>query len=212
MNIEELKKQIESETEKTVALRKEKKELEDNIKRIVYKNLKEIVVPAISEMNSFLQMIRDKSGVYFKYEDERFPLALGLDAPDYYSFEIKVNSYGIYLEFGKHTSYGWCRDVATPDYEDTKRDVFNYGYHLYLSEWFYTEERAMELVDICRDKYVKVLDYYAFALRNENDSLATAIELLKDTYAKSHCVEHNEDGSVEIHLGDKVYRGTLIED
>jgi hypothetical protein len=212
MDLNELKKQIEAETEKTVALKKEKKELENNIKRTIYKNLKEIVTPVISEMNSFLQMIRDKSGVCFRYDDERFPLALGLNVPDYYSFEIKINSYGLYLNFGKHTSYGWTRDVATPDYEYTKRDVFDYGHHLYLSEWFYSEEKAMELVDICREKYVKILDYYASALRNENDSLATAIELLKDTYAKSHCVEHNEDGTVEIHLGGKTYKPTLNED
>ena len=212
MDLNEIKKQIEAEANKTVTLQNEKRALENNIKKTVYQNIKTIVTPAIKEMNDFLKLIRDKTNVYFKFDDKYFPLALGLDAPDYYSFKLRINSYGVYLDFEKNTSYEFHRDISDPDGEYAERDVFSNGYHLYLSEWFYSEERAMELVDICREKYAVILDYYASKLRDENDNLSTAIELLKDTYAKSHCIEHNEDGTVEIHLGGKTYTATLKEE
>lgn len=212
MDLNELKKQIETEMDKNIELQKEKKELESSIRQTVYKNIKTFIEPAIKEMNSFVKLVHDKTNIFFSYGDNYYPLPLGPDVPDYISLKIRVNSWGVDVMMGKHNSYGWDRNIAFPDSEYCKTDVFNYGYHLYLSDWFSTEEKTLEVLEICKECYLKLLDHIILKLHNENNSLSTSIELLRETYAKSSCVEHNEDGTVEIHLGDKVYRGTLIKD
>lgn len=212
MDLNELKKHIETEMKKNIELQNEKKELESSIKKTVYKNIKTFLEPAIEEMNSFVKLVHDETHICFNYGDNDYPLTLGLDVPDYISLRISVNSWGINVLMGKHTDYSWDRDISHPDSKYSKDDVFNYGYHLYLSYWFSTKEKTLELVEICKEYYLKLLDHIISKLRDENNSLSTSIELLRETYAKSSCVEHNEDGTVEIHLGGKTYKATLKED
>ena len=74
------------------------------------------------------------------------------------------------------------------------------------------EEESTKIVDLIRQQYADILGVWAEHTKSRNEELSKSIATMRDILSKAHCVSHKEDGTVEIHLGNKVYRGTLIED
>ena len=77
--------------------------------------------------------------------------------------------------------------------------------------WFATEEKTQEFVEIIGTVYADILKAMAESFKTRNEALTKTVMELSDKLLNARSVTHNEDGTVEIHLGDKVYRGTLIE-
>lgn len=72
-----------------------------------------------------------------------------------------------------------------------------------------TEEKALKIVDACKNAAVALLEDVKQHLESTNSNLTECIETLTNQLSGSTTVEHREDGMVEIHLNGETYIGTL---
>jgi phosphoglycolate phosphatase-like HAD superfamily hydrolase len=80
-----------------------------------------------------------------------------------------------------------------------------------FSEYLDTEEHAMQFLERVRKGYSDVFTQFLAFINRENEKLHDTIEDLSKRLLDSSVVENKEDGTVEIHLGGKVFRGNIVE-
>ena len=158
-------------------------------------------------MNGFLKSIRELTNSVPKFTEYNDEILLGADIDSCYKLCLVVSAYSVHLSFKYLGSYGWNKYL---DYSEAE-DVYRYRHHYNLRHVFINEEDTQKIVDLIQKKYTLIFTAWSESIRTWNKELADRIADMRDAFSKAHCVEHNEDGTVEIHLGNKVYRGTLIE-
>lgn len=203
MDLNELKSSVLEQAKKAKELANTEKDLKNEIKSIIKKNFADIVYPFMKEMNSVIYKIHDLADVSISSSDEK---KLYGNKNDCY-ITLKKYFGGVYPEF---------RLPATNLHNGVSRDLLNenwgsMNYTLHLDTWFLTEEDTQKFVDACKDVYVVVLNKYSELVKERNEKLSESIDKLSEELAKSSCVSHNKDGTVEIHLGGKTYTATLKE-
>ena len=209
MDINELKSKVLEQAQESAQLAQTKKELEKQILDTIYKNVNEIVKPFMKDMNELVGKISDMSNTMasMQGEDCRINLFLGEDVPECFYFRIVKYWGGIYTAFGRNSdSYHnrWETDIIG-------RDDWRCDYSLELSNWFLTEEKSQDFIEIVKQHYADILGKYSVLVKNRNEQLSQSITELTEELKRASTVEHKEDGTVEIHLGGKTYRATLKE-
>ena len=81
-----------------------------------------------------------------------------------------------------------------------------------FSRFLDTEEHTIQMLEQIRKGYSAVFSAYLEYIDAENAELAKDIESLSESLASSSVIKEEEDGTVEIHLGNKVFRGKLTEE
>lgn len=81
-----------------------------------------------------------------------------------------------------------------------------------FSDMFDTEEHAMQTLERIRKGYSVILNKYLEKIDGENAELSGAVEKLTDMLENSSVMEEKEDGTVEIKIGGKTFRGKVTED
>ena len=208
MYLKELEATVLEQATKTKELRLEEDKLKSEICTVIKNNIENIVVPYLNRMNGFLKRVRELTDSVPKFTEYNDEIPLGADIDNCYKLHLVVSSYAVHLSFKYFGSYGWNKYL---DYSEAE-DVYRYRNHYNLRHVFINEEDTQKVVDLIQKKYELIFTAWSESTRTWNEELANKIADMRDALSKSHCVEHNEDGTVEIHLGDKVYRGTLIED
>lgn len=208
MDLEELKASVLENAQKTKELREEESKLKGEICAVIKNNIENIVVPYMKGMNKFIENLRQLTDSVPKFEEYKDEILLGGDIEDCYRLYLVVSAYAVHLSFKCIGSYGWNKYL---DYSEAD-DVYRYLHQYNLRHVFINEEETQKIVDLIQKKYTLIFTKWSEYVRGWNETLADRIADMRDALSKAHCVEHNEDGTVEIHLGDKVYRGTLIED
>lgn len=207
MDLEELKASVLEQAQKTKQLRQEEHNLEVEICDAIKNNIENIVVPYVNNMNRFIKNLRELTNSAPKFTECNDEILLGGDIDDCYKLYLVVSAYAVHLSFKYTGFYGWDRYL---DYSDSV-EVYRDSYHYELRHVFINEEETQKIVDLIQKKYILIFTAWSESVRSWNEELANKIADMRDTLSKAHCVEHNEDGTVEINLGDKVYKGTLIE-
>lgn len=208
MDLESLKASVLSQAEECHTLLNKKAILEKQLADTVKKNLTEIVKPYIENMNYFCKKLYDLSdGCCSDYRSNTKYFSLGDDI-DTDIVKLSCHSYyrglDIYFNY-KNNKYSE---------EKTLDDALKYLGDSAISKYFYwfgTEEKTQEFIEILGTVYADILKAMAESFKTRNEALTKTVMELSDKLLNARSVTHNEDGTVEIHLGDKVYRGTLIE-
>lgn len=81
-----------------------------------------------------------------------------------------------------------------------------------FSAFFDTEEHTLQTLEQIRKGYSAIFVAYLDCIDAENEELAKDIESLSARLAGSSVIKEGEDGTVEIRLGNKVFRGKLTEE
>ena len=209
MDLESLKASVLSQAEECHTLLNKKAGLEKQLADTVRKNLTEIVKPYIDSMNSFCKKLYNLGdGCCSDYRSNTKYFSLGDDID---TDIVKLSCHSYYRGLDVYFAYKGNR------YSEDKilDDVLRYWSDSPLSKYFYwfgTEEKTQEFVEILGTIYADILKAMAESFKTRNEDLTKTVMELSDKLLNARSVTHNEDGTVEIHLGDKVYRGTLIED
>lgn len=209
MDLKELEKTVLEQATKTKELRLEDDRLKGEICNTIENNLREIVIPCVVQMNKFLEKLRDLTSSMPDREEKNVTIPLG-EVDESYEFKLHVSyRYGVNLRYQYHGYSSWDKYL---EYGDSLKDICRSRYHYSLRNIFINEEESMKIVDLIKQQYADILGEWVEHTKSRNEELSKSIANMRDVLSKAHCVGHNEDGTVEIHLGDKVYRGTLIED
>lgn len=83
---------------------------------------------------------------------------------------------------------------------------------LALSKILSTEEKAMALLEEMTSLYSHFFKGVIEKIHNDNSELRTTIQNLSYYLENSSVVKEEKDGSIEIHLNGKTYKGTLVEE
>lgn len=208
MDLKELEATVLEQANKTKELRLEEDKLKSEICKTIENNLREIVIPCVVQMNKFLEKLRDLTSTLPEREERAVIIPLG-DVDESYDFRLNVSyKYGIHLRYHYYGYSSWDKYL---DYGNNFDDVCRWRSHYHLRNIFLNEEESMKIVDLIQKQYADILGVWVEHTKSCNEELSKSISTMRDVLSNAHCVSHKEDGTVEIHLGDKVYRGTLIE-
>ena len=211
MDFNELKMNILAQAEECKNKKDEKDNLTKQLADIVRKNISEIVLPYVNEMNDFLDKIKILAGAYIPYDSENKYFFLGEDVDEdaykllWESCSNRINLVFHYQYSSNYSSY--CRDHLH-NFPKNSNDVWVSKYFY----WFGTEKKSLEFVDILKDEYTRILNCWSEHFTVKNKQLAESIKELSDKLSQGSSIQHKEDGTVEIHLGGKTYKATLSEE
>lgn len=209
MDFTDIKAKLTQAAEENKRLSDEKKATIEQIGQICRDNAKSIVVPFIEEMNRFVGYLRKAPSGYMDWKYECHNLATDDDAPDYYEFSYTVNGSGIDLGYTHSGSTYWSKQFNYDSRDGNPQ--WDSNHIRYVSNWFGTEERCQELVEILAKEYARLFSAYEQHFAKSNAEYAEAIKDLKEKLESFHAIKTKEDGTVEIQLGGKTYIGTLKE-
>ena len=209
MDLNELETTVLEQATKTKELRLEEDRLISEICKTIENNLREIVIPCVVQMNNFLKKLRDLTSSLPEKEEKFITIPLG-EVDDCYSFRLHVSyRYGVNLSYKCNGYSSWDKYL---EYGDNFKDVCRWRSHYSLRNIFINEEESMKIVDLIQKQYADILGVWSEHTKSYNKELSKSITTMRDTLSRAHCVSHNEDGTVEIHLGGKTYKATLKED
>ena len=193
----EMMDKIKVAVEKNVDLEQKKKELLQNMRKVLRDNYENIMY---EELKMYYQLARDLSRKFAcstMYEDPEINLRLKFYRNDR---EVWVKCKGYY--------FGFTGDSCELSYLDSADEE---PLRL-LSEYLDTEEHAMSLLERFRKGYSVILTQILERINKENEELYNAVQELTEKLADSSVMKEEEDGTVEIHLGGKTFRGKIAED
>lgn len=210
MDFNELKMNVLAQAEECKNKEAEKANLEKRMADIVKKNASEIVLPYIDEMNGLLdKLVTINNNCYIYFDDHQTDFFLGEDVKERHTkLYISVSCNKIYFNFRY--------DISTMAYEKRTMSEFIRGaadkYTIQFFNWLGSEEKSLEMVDILKDEYTRILNCWSEHFTVKNKQLAESIKELNDKLSQGSSIEHKENGTVEIHLGGKTYKATLSEE
>ena len=204
MDLNELKSSVLEQAKKAKELANAERDLKNEIKGIIKKNFCDIVKPFMEDMNKLISNIHKLADVSASDMNDR-KLFCDVDGR-----HISLKKYwgGMYPNL--YDKGGIYTSSISIDILNNNLNTFN-DWVLYLDKWFLTEEDSQKFVEVCKEEYVDILNRYSALVSERNEKLSKSIDKLSEELAKSSCVSHNEDGTVEIHLGGKTYTATLKE-
>lgn len=193
----ELTDKIKVAVEKNVDLEQKKKELLNNMRKVIYDNYKNVM---FEELNMYYQLARDltdKFACNILYQDPENNLKLSFSRN---SKEVTLKCKGYFFGF-KGEKYELSY-MESAEEEPLKL----------LAEYLDTEEHALSLLERFRKGYSVILTQVIECINKENEKLYNAVQELTEKLADSSVMKEEEDGTVEIHLGGKTFRGKVTED
>ncbi len=81
-----------------------------------------------------------------------------------------------------------------------------------IADYLGSEEKTMQTLEYVRKGYAEIFNQYLTRINKENEGLYSTVEELTKLLADSTVMEEKEDGTVEIHLGGKTFRGKVVEE
>ena len=188
--------------EKNVDLEQKKKELLDNMRKVIRDNYKNVM---FEELAIYYQLARDLSVKFAcstMYEDPEVSMRLKFYRNDTEVWLKCTAKSGSWYYFGfKGDS---CELSYMERAEETPLKL--------LSEYLDTEEHALNLLKRIRKGYLVILTGILEHINKENDELYKAVQDLTERLNTSSVMTEDEDGTVEIHLNGKTFRGKVTEE
>lgn len=190
---------IKAEATNVESLRKEKSVAEDNIRKAVDKNYKDIIKPVLQQYSDLLAVI-----------------AHALDGPDkmpstevacreYLSDGLQVSICSTYVGFRSY------KDGRTCEVGVGQSCITDGCPSLYYSCWA-SVDGAKKSLDELTGRFCGYLESCITKLKDASVSLTAEVQKLKDILSASNTVQKNEDGTVEITLGGVRYVGTVAKE
>lgn len=204
-NLKELTDEIRGAVEKNLELENKKKEVLDNLRKVMVNNYKTVLKEELYVYYRLSRELREKFRCSVLYVEEKKD-----------NSEIKL-FYGysdtdVYIKYSENDVSKNYLSLRGDD--DTVRFLEKSGETTLsiFSQYLDTEEHALQLLERVRKGYSDIFTQFLAFINKENEKLHNTIEDLSKRLSDSSVVENKEDGTVEIHLGGKVFRGNIVEE
>ena len=176
----------------------------ENIKEVMYNNYKNIL---FDELKMYCNLCCDFKNKY------KGCSALYMDSKDY---GIKLKFYHsdameVFLKIPTDSNLCYYLGLKGDENELKYLKECNERVVKYISPYLDTEEHSLQLLERIRKGYAEILRQFLELLDRENTELYKAVEEFSKRLENSSTVENKDDGTVEIHLGGKTFRGSIVE-
>lgn len=188
--------------QKNVDLEQKKKELLEGIRKVEIDNYKNILFEELAIYRKLAYDLKMKFKCNVRYQEDNGGIRLKF----YYSDGIEV-----YLR-RTTDSRTYYFGLQGEDSELYYMKVMEEEPLKLFSDYLDTEEHALQLLERVRKGYVSIFSQFLDYIGKENEELYSAVQELTEKLAGSSTVKEEEDGTVEIHLGGKTFRGKIAED
>ena len=200
----ELSEKLKIAVAENVKLENRKEELLEDMRKVMQNNYKNILFDELKLYYDMAKTFRDKyRGCEAYYTDtceDKLKLKFYYSEAIEVTLKIPTDEGSCYL-FGLHG-------------EDSELNYLRHASEKsvnYYSSYFDTEEHTLQLLERVRKGYANIFMQFLDFIDKENKELIKTVEELSKHLADSSTVENKEDGTVEIHLGGKLFRGSIVE-
>ena len=194
----ELMDKIKVTVEKNVGLEQKKQELILKLKNVMEDNFKNFIYDELSIYEKLSEDLKLKYQTEACYEDGGMRLR--------YSYPDGSEAYIKRIHNG-FTEYFRLRIDVMGQFKGMSENTITA-----FSDMFDTEEHAMQTLERIRKGYTVILNKYLEKIDSENTELSGVVEKLTEQLENSSVLEEKEDGTVEIKIGCKIFRGKLTEE
>ena len=200
----ELSEKLKVAVAKNVELENKKTELLGNIREVMYNNYKNIL---FDELKMYCNLCCDFKNKYKNCS------ALYMDSKNY-GIKLKFyhsDSREVFLKIPTDSGSFYYLGLKGEESELSYLKGCNEQEVKYISPYLDTEEHSLQLLERVRKGYAEILKQFLELLDRENRVLYEAVEEFSKRLENSSTVENKDDGTVEIHLGGKTFRGSIVE-
>lgn len=204
LNLKELTDEIKGAVEKNLELENRKKEVMDDLRKVMIKNYQTVLQEELSMYYRLSKDLREKFRHSVQYVEEKtdnasIKLSYGcIDTEVYIAYYVNNTKYYLSLR-GDEDTVRFLEKAG-----ETTLSIY--------SQYLDTEEHAMQFLERVRKGYSDLFMQFLAFINKENEKLHDTIEDLSRRLSDSSVVENKGDGTVEIHLGGKVFRGNIVEE
>lgn len=176
----------------------ERKSLSNELRGISFDNFRNVIYPIGSEMTLALSKLYEKAG--------GINLITSLDA-----MVVKYNT-----PEGEENIAVWANkkyvSVRVGSYPSVDFMNLPDDYERCVGLGFVEKDVCEKVIDKLHEMFGLVLREYLSVLGEKNKEMEEWLDALRELKAKAFHIDSKEDGSVEIHIGGKVYSGKLKEE
>lgn len=196
--------EIQSAVEKNLELENRKKEVMDDLRKVMINNYENVLKEELFMYYRLSKDLREKfycNVLYVEEKKDNSSIKLSYNRCDtevHITYNMKDSKYYFSLR-GDDDTIKFLEKAG-----ETWLSIF--------SEYLDTEEHAMLLLERVRKGYSDIFMQFLAFINRENEKLHDTIEDLSKRLSDSSVMENKEDGTVEIHLGGKVFRGNIVEE
>lgn len=204
LNLKGLTDEIKSAVEKNLELENRKNEVMDDLRKVMIKNYQTVLKEELAMYYRLSRDLKEKFHCNVLYVEEKtdnsqIKLCYGYsDTEVYVMYCENISQYYLSLR-GNDDAIVLLKKAGETDLR-----IF--------SQYLDTEEHAMQFLERVRKGYSDVFAQFLAFINKENEKLHDTIEDLSRRLSDSSVVENKEDGTVEIHLGGKIFRGNIVEE
>ena len=185
-------------------------------------NYNTIIKDTLENLNTIAKEMCERFEVYFNKADEN-------NATEHFVIEYRGNSTeNVYVAINADTRHYFrpfyssgtvlhSDSIDRAIYRHEKGDSIVYDKAdkeriLGYSELLSTEDKANALLEEILTVYGNLFEKCAEKIKTENEEVSTKLKTLSEYLKDSSVVEEKEDGSIEIHLNGKTYKGVVVEE
>lgn len=196
--------EIKSAVEKNVELENRKNEVMDSLRKVMINNYRTVLQEELAMYYRLSKDLKEKFRCNVLYVEEKtdnsqIKLCYGYsDTEVYVTYYKNISKYYLSLR-GDEDTVIYLKKTG-----ETDLSIF--------SQYLDTEEHAMTFLERVRKGYSDIFTQFLAFINGENEKLHDTIEDLSKRLSDSSVMENKEDGTVEIHLGGKVFRGNIVEE
>ena len=182
-NFDDIKKNVIDLINEQNELEEREKETRKKLGSIIEENYNRIVSPVLKELSELDYVLENKVGMFDTLKVDGMPI--------YYVSKHWSGSGLRYMSDG---------DSVSPYYTD-ERTIENFS----------TVEKASAFAETVKKIFVEKFKTFAPMLEEKNKELKNKIDKLVEALNNSSTIKEQDDGTVEIKLGDKTFVGTIKE-
>ena len=123
-----------------------------------------------------------------------------------YYVQIKADSYSF------RPYYYTCNSAFSDRIENIYVNEYDKDKIMKFAEILSTEDKADALLSEICELYAKLFEEVLKVVNGKNEELEKQLTSLTDCLQSSSVVKEEEDGTIEIHLNGKTYKGTVVEE
>ena len=212
VNMEELNKIIErvkDSVAKNVSMEEDAESRAIELRDKCVDNYNRIIKEHFDMLHTLASDLCNKYGIFYTVRDDNKSEHLLIK---YYG----NNRCGFYVEVKAdrylYKPYYWCNNQAIKEDICSIHACNDRERVIAFSELFSTEDKANAFLAEVNEQYAKLFEEVVRVVDEKNATLALQLDSLREALSTSSVVKEEEDGSIEIHLNGKTYKGTLVEE
>lgn len=196
---------------KNTAMEEEFNQKAEELRDKCVDNYNTIIRDTLNTLHSLAEKLCYNYGVWFNCSEEEektehFFIKYYGDNDDRFYIEIKADDY-YFRPYHYSNNTEWKDDIRNIYISSRNKDKL-----MAFADILSTEDRTNALLAEISELYAKLFTEILKKVDEDNEVLSGQLTSLTEYLNNSSVVKEEEDGTIEIHLNGKTYRGTVVEE